>query len=149
MPLIFPAVKLHDGWHGDGGIRSIAPLSPAMHLGAKRIIAISTRFQGGQASPEQSVIKEYVPAAQIIGILLDSIFLDLLDYDAANMNRISELYEEISEEWKLTKAEDPAFGNVSRRYSILHCVRILGDIFLEFWDVFSVFYASKLSQNIF
>jgi NTE family protein len=98
LPLIFPAVKLDDGWHGDGGIRSIAPLSPAMHLGAKRIIAISTRFQGGQASPEQSVIAEYAPAAQIIGILLDSIFLDLLDYDAANMNRISELYEEISEE---------------------------------------------------
>ena len=98
LPLIFPAVKINGGWHGDGGIRSIAPLSPAMHLGAKRIIAISTRYRGGQISPEQSVIKEYVPAAQIIGILLDSIFLDLLDYDAANMNRINELYDEISEE---------------------------------------------------
>ena len=98
LPLVFPAVKLNDGWHGDGGIRSIAPLSPAMHLGAKRIIAISTRFLGGQVSPEESVITEYVPAAQIIGILLDSIFLDLLDYDAANMNRINELYDEISEE---------------------------------------------------
>ena len=98
LPLIFPAVKINDGWHGDGGIRSIAPLSPAMHLGAKRIIAISTRFRGGQISPEQSMISEYVPAAQIIGILLDSIFLDTLDYDAANMNRINELYDEISEE---------------------------------------------------
>lgn len=98
LPLVFPAVKLDDGWHGDGGIRSIAPLSPTMHLGAKRIIAISTRYHGVQITPEESVIKEYVPAAQIIGILLDSIFLDLLDHDAANMSRISELYEEISEE---------------------------------------------------
>lgn len=98
LPLIFPAVKINGGWHGDGGIRSIAPLSPAMHLGAKRIIAISTRFRGGQISPEESVITEYVPAAQIIGILLDSIFLDLLDYDAANMNRINDLYDDISEE---------------------------------------------------
>ncbi len=98
LPLVFPAVKINDGWYGDGGIRSIAPLSPAMHLGAKRIIAISTRFRGGQISPEQSVITEYVPAAQIIGILLDSIFLDLLDYDAANMNRINELSGETSEE---------------------------------------------------
>lgn len=98
LPLVFPAVKINGGWHGDGGIRSIAPLSPAMHLGAKRIIAISTRFRGGQIIPDEDVISEYVPAAQIIGILLDSIFLDLLDYDAANMNRINELYEEISEE---------------------------------------------------
>ena len=96
LPLVFPAVKIDDGWHGDGGIRSIAPLSPAMHLGAKRIIAISTRFQGRQTSPEESVISGYVPVAQIAGILLDSMFLDLLDYDAANMNRINEVYDEIS-----------------------------------------------------
>ena len=107
LPLVFPAVKLRDGWHGDGGIRSIAPLSPAMHLGAKRIIAISTRFRGGQVTPDESVITEYAPVAQIIGILLDSIFLDLLDYDAANMNRINELYDEISEETQeeLTKVD--------------------------------------------
>lgn len=98
LPLVFPAVKINDGWHGDGGIRSIAPLSPAMHLGAKRIIAISTRHHGGQISPDDDVISDYVPAAQIIGILLDSIFLDLLDYDAANMNRINELYDEITKE---------------------------------------------------
>lgn len=96
LPLVFPAVKIGDGWHGDGGLRSIAPLSPAMHLGARRIIAISTRFQGGgQPLVEETAIGKYVPAAQIIGILLDSIFLDLLDYDAANMARVNELYDEI------------------------------------------------------
>ncbi len=97
LPIVFPAIRLDDGWHGDGGIRSIAPLSPAMHLGASKILAISTRFRGGQVTPDENVIEGYVPAAQIIGILLDSIFLDLLDYDAANMNRINEMYEEISE----------------------------------------------------
>ena len=99
LPLIFPAVKIGDGWHGDGGLRSIAPLSPAMHLGARRIIAISTRFQGSeQPFVEETAISEYVPAAQIIGILLDSIFLDLLDYDAANMVRVNELYDEVGRE---------------------------------------------------
>ena len=97
LPLVFPAVKLDDGWHGDGGIRSIAPLSPIMHLGAERILAISTRFRGGQVTPDESVITEYAPVAQIIGILLDAIFLDLLDYDAANMSRINELYDEVSD----------------------------------------------------
>lgn len=97
LPLVFPAVKLDDGWHGDGGIRSIAPLSPTMHLGAKKILAISTRYRGGQVTPDESVITEYAPVAQIIGVLLDAIFLDLLDYDAANMNRINMFYDEVNE----------------------------------------------------
>ena len=97
LPLLFPAININDSWCGDGGIRSIAPLSPAMHLGAERILAISTRFQGGHLSPEESMIQGYVPVAQIIGILLDSMFLDLLDYDAANMSRINQVYEQLSE----------------------------------------------------
>lgn len=97
LPLIFPAIQINDGWHGDGGIRSIAPLSPAMHLGAERILAISTRFQDAHLGPEESMIQGYVPVAQIIGILLDSMFLDLLDYDAANMSRINNVYEQLSE----------------------------------------------------
>ena len=43
LPLFFPAVHLTDGWHGDGGIRLTAPFSPARHLGANRILAVSTR----------------------------------------------------------------------------------------------------------
>ena len=97
LPLLFPAININDSWCGDGGIRLIAPLSPAMHLGAERILAISTRFQGGHLSPEESMIQGYVPVAQIIGILLDSMFLDLLDYDAANMSRINQVYEQLSE----------------------------------------------------
>ena len=37
LPMFFPAVSLNGQWHGDGGIRLSAPLSPAMHLGADRI----------------------------------------------------------------------------------------------------------------
>ena len=97
LPLLFPAIHINGAWCGDGGIRSIAPLSPAMHLGAKRILAISTRFQGAHLGPEESMIQNYVPVAQIIGILLDSMFLDLLDYDAANMSRINDVYDQLSE----------------------------------------------------
>ncbi len=126
LPLVFPAVKIDDGWHGDGGIRSIAPLSPAMHLGAKRIIAISTRFRDRQTVADENVITEYAPAAQIIGILLDSMFLDLLDHDAANMERVNELYAEISEAARerfkrirlliLRPSED--LGKLASRYEI-------------------------------
>src|SRR4029434_7493376 len=43
LPFFFPAVKIEESWHGDGGIRLTAPLSPAPHLRAHKILAISPR----------------------------------------------------------------------------------------------------------
>ena len=43
LPIFFPAERVGNEWYGDGGIRLTAPLSPALHLGASRIITISTR----------------------------------------------------------------------------------------------------------
>ena len=91
IPLFFPAVLVDDEWYGDGGLRFSAPLSPALHLGAERILAISTRFDrspGG--TPGQAPWDPPTPA-RLIGSLLNSIFLDLLDQDASQveaMNRI-------------------------------------------------------------
>ena len=94
LPLIFPAIQLGDHWHGDGGIRLIAPLSPAMHYGADRILAISTRRGAGVEGQElEPMTEDYPPAAQIISAILNAVFLDVFDYDATNMERINELYE--------------------------------------------------------
>ena len=49
LPLLFPAVKLAGSWHGDGGVRLTTPLAPAIHLGARRIIAVSTRYDRNAA----------------------------------------------------------------------------------------------------
>jgi len=101
LPILFPAVKLDDHWHGDGGIRMIAPLSPAMHYGADRILAISTRRQFEQSAEEvEPMTENYPPAAQIIGAILNAIFLDVFDYDAANMERLNELYKYLPAEQK-------------------------------------------------
>ncbi|MGB1779458.1 MAG: patatin-like phospholipase family protein, partial [Longimicrobiales bacterium] len=43
LPLLFPAIQIERDWYGDGGVRLTAPLSPALHLGARRILAISNR----------------------------------------------------------------------------------------------------------
>jgi len=45
LPLLFPAVRIGDAWYGDGGVRLVAPLGPAVHLGADRILAISTCYR--------------------------------------------------------------------------------------------------------
>ena len=89
LPMFFPAVSLNGQWHGDGGIRLTAPLSPAMHLGADRILAVSPRAQSRtEAVPSTT---GYPSPAQIAGVLLNSVFLDLLDFDALQMQRINDL----------------------------------------------------------
>ena len=93
LPLIFPAIQLGDNWHGDGGIRLVAPLSPAMHYGADKILAISTRRGVSAEDDQEPMTDDYPPAAQIIGAILNAVFLDVFDHDAANMERINELYE--------------------------------------------------------
>ena len=90
LPMFFPAVSLNGQWHGDGGIRLTAPLSPAMHLGADRILAVSPRAQSRtEAVPSTT---GYPSPAQIAGVLLNSVFLDLLDFDALQMTKSSNLY---------------------------------------------------------
>lgn len=93
LPLLFPAVQLwssgESGWYGDGGIRLAAPLSPALHLGAERIVAVSTRYDRSSSEAEQSAIAGYPPPAQIVGNLMNAIFLDVLDQDARRLERIN------------------------------------------------------------
>jgi NTE family protein len=91
LPFIFPAVQIGDEWHGDGGIRLAAPLSPAVHLGAHRIIAMSTGYQGTEEEESRQVVSGYPPAAQILGQMVNAVFLDVIEEDVARMQRMSEL----------------------------------------------------------
>jgi NTE family protein len=91
LPLFFPAVQIGDQWHGDGGIRLTAPLSPALHLGAHKILAISTHYERSQDEAERPSVRGYPPPAQVIGLLLDAIFLDVMDQDVMRMERMNDL----------------------------------------------------------
>ncbi len=91
LPLLFPAVQLGSAWHGDGGIRLIAPLAPALHLGATDIICISPKYARTQTEAAIPAITGYPPAAQIMGIMLNATFLDAFDHDVRIANRITQL----------------------------------------------------------
>ncbi len=95
LPLFFPAVRIRQSWYGDGGIRQTAPLSPAIHLGANQIMTISTRYNQSSEEAENKVIHGYPPPAQIGGVLMESVFLDLLHHDAANLRRINRLVRHV------------------------------------------------------
>lgn len=101
LPLFFPAVQLTDGWYGDGGIRLTAPLSPAVHLGARRILAISTRYAPTIAEADRPAVHGYPPPAQIIGVLMNAIFLDLMDQDAMRLERLNKLLEQVPKKDRL------------------------------------------------
>lgn len=96
LPFFFPAVEVHGAWYGDGGIRLTSPLSPAVHLGARRIIAVSTRYarSGDAAPPAQG---HYPPPAQVAGVLYNAIFLDQLDADALALRQINTLIASLPE----------------------------------------------------
>jgi len=92
IPLFFPAIRIGESWYGDGGVRLHAPLSPASHLGASKILAVSTRYPPDArdtCSLESS--RSYPPPAQILGLMYNAVFLDLLDQDAMHMQRINDL----------------------------------------------------------
>jgi len=100
LPFMFPAVRLGDDWYGDGGVRLHAPLSPAIHLGARRILAVSTRYQPTHEEADRPAVYGYPAPAQVAGILLDAIFLDLIDYDALVLERLNRLLGKLPrQEW--------------------------------------------------
>jgi len=89
LPFFFPAVRIDDTWHGDGGIRQTAPLSPALHLGAHKILAVSTRYDRSQTEANQPLIRGYPPPAQVLSILYNAIFLDIIDQDVLRLERMN------------------------------------------------------------
>jgi NTE family protein len=101
LPFFFPAIRVDDQWYGDGGIRLTQPLSPAIHLGAKRIIAVTTRYAKTRAEADRPTIVDYPPPAQVAGLLFNAIFLDQLDSDAVQLRQINALIEAHAEDKRL------------------------------------------------
>jgi NTE family protein len=93
LPILFPAVKIGDSWYGDGGIRQYAPLSPALHLGAKRILAVSNRYRPTPEETRSDAHGEYPSVAHIIDILMSAIFVEHLDQDVLGLERVNRLLE--------------------------------------------------------
>ena len=93
LPLLFPPIKIGHQWYGDGGVRLIAPLAPAIHMGADRMIVISTHFIG---TPAASPIPDEAPSpATVLASMYNSVFLDQLDHDVYQMARTNQLVRKV------------------------------------------------------
>lgn len=89
LPLIFPAVEVGGRWFGDGSIRQSAPLAPAVHLGARRVLAVSVRYSPTDAERNRPQVHGYPPPAQILGMIMHGVFIDALENDAERAERIN------------------------------------------------------------
>jgi NTE family protein len=91
LPMLFPAVQVGNEWYGDGGVRLTAPLSPSLHLGASRILTISTKYQKTQREADAPATAGYPPPAQVLGTLYNAVFLDLIDEDILRLRKVNQL----------------------------------------------------------
>jgi len=92
IPIFFPPVKVRGLFYGDGCVRMPAPLSPAIHLGADRILAIGVQCpRPVEVAPERTSAprRESMPMSEIAGVLLNAIFLDALESDLEQLERVN------------------------------------------------------------
>ncbi len=89
IPFIFPAIRVNREYFGDGSMRQFAPLSPALHLGADRVLVIGVN-EKKEANCERVKVTGYPPMAQIAGHVMNSIFVDSLDIDLERLQRINQ-----------------------------------------------------------
>ena len=89
LPVIFPAVRLGREYFGDGSLRQMAPLSPAIHLGADRILVIGVRNEQANKLPGEGEEVPYPTLSQVAGYLLDVVFSDSIYADLERLERIN------------------------------------------------------------
>jgi NTE family protein len=98
IPFLFPAIRINREYFGDGSMRQLAPISPAIHMGAERILVIGS---GRLAEEGRQRADEFPSPAQIAGHALSSIFLDGLAMDLERLARINDTVGALTPEQRI------------------------------------------------
>lgn len=97
IPTIFPPEEIWGNYYGDGALRQLTPISPALHLGAERVLIVPAN--GHKRNYAKPLRKIQSPAfGQILGHLLNSAFIDSLETDIELLERVNELITMVPEE---------------------------------------------------
>jgi NTE family protein len=96
IPMIFPSVLINQEYYADGAVRQLAPISPALHLGAEKVLVIGV---SGDAHKRKEHIREsnYPTPAKIMGHMLNAAFLDSMETDVERLQRINRTVDRIPE----------------------------------------------------
>ena len=91
VPFLFPAIRMDGEYYGDGAMRQLAPLSPAIELGADSLFVVGVRSVLGAAALPAPRPADAPSVGQIIGFMLDTLFIDSLQSSIAQLDRINRL----------------------------------------------------------
>ena len=97
VPFVFPPVRLGGEFYGDGSMRHRAPLSPAIHLGADRMLVVGVRDERPDAEPPVGAKPERPTFAHLAGYMLDTLFLDGLYTDLERLSRTNRILEQLGD----------------------------------------------------
>jgi NTE family protein len=112
IPFVFPATELHingrDEYFGDGSMRQSAPVAPAIHLGAERVLVVGAgRMHEPKNEAHLHMTSAYPSIAQIAGHALSNIFLDALAVDVERVRRINQTIRLVPEHLRQTSSLKP------------------------------------------
>jgi NTE family protein len=94
VPFLFPPVLLDGEYFGDGAQRQLWPLSPAIHLGADRLLIIGVRSeQGAGVSPKVRPVPQVPTFGQLFGYMLDTLFMDQIYANVEHVARLNQVAE--------------------------------------------------------
>lgn len=96
IPAVFPAIQINREYFGDGAIRQLAPISPALHLGADKILVIGVSGQAHKRKPREQM-KHYPSMAKIMNHMFNAAFLDSMESDVERLSRINNTISKIPE----------------------------------------------------
>ncbi len=88
IPIFFPPTRVGDHYFGDGCLRNTAPLSPAIHMGADKIIVIGVRKI--RSEPVLDTTNLDPTLGRILSVLINAIFMDAIDSDLERLKIINQ-----------------------------------------------------------
>jgi len=124
IPILFPPVKVGGRWYIDGGVRYNTPLAPALGLGAEALLVVSVR-----AAPEAQLAApdgEFSGFGQIVGKVLDSVFLDRIGFDLDRLERINDMIDAVAkcDPSALATFQTELGARGRPRYRHVHCAHV-------------------------
>jgi NTE family protein len=91
IPLLFPPMRLGDEYFGDGAMRQLNPLSPAIHLGADRLLILGVRARQSAGVTVTRAHALMPSPGEIFGYMLDTLFTDQIYGDLEQLEKINAL----------------------------------------------------------
>jgi NTE family protein len=104
IPTLFPARRIGEAFYGDGALRQLKPISPALQLGADRLFVVGVSDNPGNGRPHPPI--GHSPSiAQIVGHMFNSAFIDSMESDLETLRTINVLAENMSQQQRREAGE--------------------------------------------